>query len=310
MTRLEPLFTDTVHLKQVEKFLPKTSLTLLSKKIAAQAGDVRSLFEVLRSAIDSASKATTEVGLDGPVPVVTPNHITAALKSYAPACATTPSTSHDTHTISSSEVVAKVAGLGLQARLSLLVILLAFKRQEQGLFISPFPKTKATPGKSTLKRAYTLPRVFALDMTQLYTYYTKVLSKSDDVFSAVSRTEFFDIISMLETLGIVGRESNSPSSPSKTARRTLGRSTSFTCGTKASASSAVAFVAGVRTQEVLRGLGICEEDVGGGKDVDAQRDELRAIWNKELRDIRKNTEALTKSKAIVADGFADMTEDD
>jgi hypothetical protein len=84
MTRLEPLFNDTVHLKQAEKFLPKTSLTLLSKKIAAQAGDVRSLFEVLRGAIDSASKASTDIALDGPVPVVTPNHIISALKSYAP----------------------------------------------------------------------------------------------------------------------------------------------------------------------------------------------------------------------------------
>ena len=82
MTRLETLFNDTVHLKQAEKFLPKTSLMLLSEKIAAQVGDVLSLFEVLRSAIDSASKACPEVGLDGSVPIVTPNHIITALKSY------------------------------------------------------------------------------------------------------------------------------------------------------------------------------------------------------------------------------------
>jgi cell division control protein 6 len=310
MARLEPLFNDTVHLKQAEKLLPKTSLVLLSKKIAAQAGDVRSLFEVLRSAIDSASKASTEVSLDGPVPEVTPNHIITALKLYAPTSTATSLVPRNKNTVSSSEVVVKVAGLGLQARLSLLVILLAFKRQEQGLFISPFPKTKATPGKSTPKRANTLPRISALDVTQLHAYYMKVLSKSDDAFSAVSRTEFVDIIGMLETLGIVGRASNGPSTPSKTGRRTLGRSTSFTCGTKASASSAVAFVDGVRTQEILRGLGICEEGVVGGKDIDAQRDELRAIWNKELRGIRKDADTATKSKAIAADGFADMTEDD
>lgn len=310
MTRLEPLFNDTVHLTQAEKLLPKSSLTLLSKKIAAQAGDVRSLFEVLRNAIDSASKASTEVGLDAPVPVVTPNHIITALKSYAPASTVTPSASRSKNAGSSSEVVAKVTGLGLQARLSLLVMLLAFKRQEQGLPISPFSlKTKATPGKSTLKRANAVPRMFALDMTQLHAYYTKVLSKSNDIFLAVSRTEFTDIMNMLETLGIVGRESNGPSTPSKTGRRTLGRSTSFSCGTKAGASSAVAFVEGVRTEEILRGLGICE-DLVGGVELDAQRDELRAIWSKELRDIRKDADALTKSRTIIADGFADMTEDD
>lgn len=311
-TRLEPLFNDTVHLKQAEKFLPKTSLTLLSKKIAAQAGDVRSLFEVLRGAIDSASKASTDITLDGPVPVVTPNHIISALKLYAPASTTTSSASRNTNAASSSEVVTKVAGLGLQARLSLLAMLLAFKRQEQGLLISSIPvkTSKATPGKSTLKRSNTVPRMSALDMTQLHAYYMKLLSKSNDVFLAVSRTEFADIINMLETLGIVARESNGPSTPSKTGRRTLGRSTSFSCGAKASSLSAVAFVEGVRTDEILRGLGVSEQAVVEGRKVDTQQEELRAIWNKELRDTRKDVDALTKSKTVIADGFENMTEDD
>jgi cell division control protein 6 len=309
MKRLEPLFNDTVHLKQAEKFLPKTSLALLSKKTAAQAGDVRTLFEVLRSAIDSASKACAEVGLDGPVPVVAPHHIITALKSYAPAPSATSSASRNASTASSSEVVAKVVGLGLQARLLLLAMLLALKRQEQGLSISSFPsKPKPTPGKSTLKRANTVPRTCALDTTQLHGYYTKLLSKSNDVLSAVSRIEFFDIVNMLETFGIVGIESNSPSTPSKTGRRALGRSISFSCGVKTSAISAVAFAEGVRTDEILRGLGVCEQ-VAEGKELDARQDELRVIWNTELRDIRKDTDALTRSKSVIAGGFADMTED-
>ena len=312
MTRLEPLFNDTVHLKQAEKFLPKTSLTLLTKKIAAQAGDVRSLFEVLRGAIDSASKASTDIALDGPVPVVTPNHIISALKSYSPTSTATSSASRNTNAASSSEVVAKVAGLGLQARLSLLAMLLALRRQEQGLPISVLakPSVKSTPGKSALKRANTAPRMSTLDMTQLHAYYVKLLSKSNDVFSPVSRTEFADIISMLETLGIVGKESSGPSTPSKTGRRALGRSTSFSCGTKASTLSAVAFVEGVRTDELLRGLGIGEQVIVEGKDMDTQQEELRAIWNKELRVIQKDVGALTKSKTVIMDGFADMTEDD
>lgn len=313
MARLDPLFSDTVHLKQAEKFLPKTSLTLLSKKIAAQVGDVRSLFEVLRSAIDSASKASTDITLDGPVPIVTPNHIISALKSYAPASTATSSASRNTNAASSSEVVAKVAGLGLQARLVLLTMLLAFKRQERGLALSSIPRkssVKTAPGKSALKRSHTVPRMSTLDMTQLHVYYSKLLSKSKDVFSAVSRTEFVDIISMLDTLGIVGKEPNGPSTPSKTGRRTLGRSTSFSCGTKACTSSAIAFVEGVRTDEILRGLGVGEQVVVEGKEMDAQQEELRAIWNKELRDVRKDVDGLTKSKAAIADGFADMTEDD
>ena len=313
MTRLEPLFSDTVHLKQAETLLPKTSLTLLSKKIAAQAGDVRSLFEVLRGAIDSASKASTDMTLDGPVPTVTPNHIISALKSYAPASTTTSSASRNTNAASSSEVVAKVAGLGLQARLSLLAMVLAFKRQEEGLAISSIhtkTSVKANPRKSALKRTNTIPSMSTLDVTQLHVYYTKLLSKSNDVFSAVSRTEFVDIINMLETLGIIGKESSGPSTPSKTGRRALGRSISFSCGTKGSTSSAVAFVEGVRSDEILRGLGVGEHAVVEGEEMDTQQEELREIWNKELRDIRKELNALTRSKAVILDGFADMTEDD
>lgn len=313
MARLEPLFNDTLHLKQAEKLLPKTSLTLLSKKIAAQAGDVRSLFEVLRSAVDSASKASTEIGLDGPVPVVTPAHIITALKSYAPAStAALPGPRNaNVNAASSSEVVAKIAGLGLQSRLSLLAMSLAFRRQGQGLSISSYPsKPKATPGKTALKRADSVPRMSAFDVSQLHTYYVKLLSKSNDVFSAVSRTEFVDIMNMLETLGIVEKHSAGPSTPSKTGRRTLGRSTSFSAVAKANASSAVTFVEGVRTEEILRGLGVCQQALTEGEDVDAQQDELRAIWNKELWDIRKDADTLIKSKTIMADGFADMTEDD
>jgi len=160
-----------------------------------------------------------------------------------------------------------------------------------------------------LKRANTTPCMFALDITQLHAYYMKLLSKSNDVFSAVSRSEFVDIINMLETLGIVGRVPNGPSTPSKTSRRALGRSVSFTSGAKGGVPSAVAFSEGVRTDEILRGLGVREQAVEG-KEMDAQQDELRAIWSKELRDIRKDADVLIKSEAVIADGFADMTEDD
>jgi cell division control protein 6 len=190
-------------------------------------------------------------------------------------------------------------------------MVLAFKRQGQGLTISSISaKTaKATPGKSTLKRTNATPPMSALDMTQLHVYYTKLLSKSNDVFSAVSRTEFADIISMLETLGIIGKESNGPSTPSKTGRRTLGRSTSFSCGTKGSGSPAVAFVEGIRSDEILRGLGVGEQATVEGKEMDTQQEELREIWKKELWDIRKDVNAFTRSKTVILDGFADMTED-
>jgi len=63
---------------------------LLTKKVAALMGDVRSLFEVLRGAIDLAAAPSTtrnsgdENPFNAPKATVTLQHILAALKTYTP----------------------------------------------------------------------------------------------------------------------------------------------------------------------------------------------------------------------------------
>ncbi|KAJ3018225.1 hypothetical protein NUW54_g392 [Trametes sanguinea] len=92
-TRLAPLSQgeDSSCAERAKKFLPLPTLTLLSKKIAAQTGDVRAVFEVLRGAIDIAvTAATSPDPLSVPTPAVTPSHILSALKAYAPAGKTDP----------------------------------------------------------------------------------------------------------------------------------------------------------------------------------------------------------------------------
>ncbi|KAN0086207.1 P-loop containing nucleoside triphosphate hydrolase protein [Tylopilus felleus] len=83
---LSPL-SNAENSEQLNKFLPIGPLTLLSKKVASQTGDVRTLFEVLQGAIDLAVSSSTPVvenPLEAPVSPVTPNHILAALKAYLP----------------------------------------------------------------------------------------------------------------------------------------------------------------------------------------------------------------------------------
>ncbi|KAF8483092.1 hypothetical protein F5888DRAFT_1868261 [Russula emetica] len=76
LTSLESPTSEAVF----QQFLPVSTLTLLSRNIAAHTGDVRSLFEVLRGAIDLA--VTQPPSSDKDTPLVTPVHILAALKSH------------------------------------------------------------------------------------------------------------------------------------------------------------------------------------------------------------------------------------
>lgn len=294
-TRLSPIFDDVVVEKAVKRFLPTPALTLLTKKIASQTGDVRALFEVLRGAIDIAAAApqSNSNPLDCSI-TVSPPHILSALKAYAPS-----STSSRTST---SEVVTKVRNLGLHARLLLLCLSLACRRLDTKLPVG----NGATP-RSSLKRSTSVAHVKStIDSSQLHLYYTNLLVKGSDVFSPVSRSEFGDIVNMLETLGLV---SSSASAPPKTGRKAVGRSSSF-AGTKSAGSASLSFVEGVRMDEITRGLGVEQQDAETKPTVvDIKEEELRAIWDKEVREIRRLTALNARSKNTAAGGFEDMAED-
>ena len=122
---------------EVNKFLPLPTLMLLTKKVAALTGDVQSLFEVLRGAIDLAvAPSMTRNSMDenpfnAPKATVTPQHILAALKAYTPAAPKAPTTNsiaNTSPTTSNSETMTKIRNLGLQAQLVHLFILLSSKR--------------------------------------------------------------------------------------------------------------------------------------------------------------------------------------
>ena len=128
-SRLSPLHSTELA-TEVKKFLPLPALMLLTKKVAALTGDVRSLFKVLRGAIDLAVAPSTtrnsvyENPLNAPKTTVTPQHILAALKAYTPAApkaSTTNSIANTSPTTSSSETATKIRNLGLQAQLVLLI---------------------------------------------------------------------------------------------------------------------------------------------------------------------------------------------
>ncbi|KAA1472809.1 P-loop containing nucleoside triphosphate hydrolase protein [Dentipellis sp. KUC8613] len=308
--RLKPLSEQDPEATEehIRKFLPIPTLTLLSKKIATQTGDVRSLFEVLRGAIDLAIAENFVAGKQGEkAPSVTPSHILAALKAYAPVSkigALPVSAGASTKSASNSEIVTKVRNLGLQARIVLLAFLLACKRVEASLSLgSGSPSPSLTPPRSPVKRSNSSNNVFArepsnagpasVDTHHLHSFYTTILTRGGEgMFTPVSRSEFSDLAGILETVGLVSLSSPGgvQSSPTK---RKFGRTGSFAGGmNKGGQGQEVKFVQGIRADEVLRGLGIsADRQAVAEETVDVREEEINAIWEREMMKVRKEAAA-------------------
>ncbi|KAJ7495965.1 P-loop containing nucleoside triphosphate hydrolase protein [Mycena galericulata] len=336
-SRLAPLYTsesteDTEGAasasQEANKFLSPPALNLLTKKIAALTGDVRNLFEVLRGAIDlaiasSSTPSPTPAGAEeNPLnptvkSAVTPSRILAALKAYTPASAPAPYTVGvaPSPAATNSEIVTKVRSLGLHARLALLALLLAAKRLDVGL-----PLSSTSGSASPVKRSAS--SLFAstfgvVDPTQLHAFYIAILSRSaDGVFSPVSRSEFGDLLGMLEGVGLVlcaspVTISAATSTSLGKGKRAFGRSASFGFGANRGGGGAgdVQLAPAVRTEEVLRGLGVGVGEVAADDDVAAE--ELNAIWVKENGKVARDKTARDNKakKDKVTAGFDDAMED-
>ncbi|EPS93096.1 hypothetical protein FOMPIDRAFT_1056291 [Fomitopsis schrenkii] len=258
------------------------------RKAASQTGDVRATFEVLRGAIDLAlAEVTSDNPISAPSPVVTPANILAALKAQ-------PSTSG---TVLSgcglsrpaSEMVEKVRGLGLHQRLALLALVLARQRADAGLTLSnpvaagsPY-KTSRSPVKRTQSAAAASASHDNIDAAHLHALYSAILARGDSaVFTPVSRSDFADLLGLLETSG----------------RKGFTRSSSFTTGSGKGNTQEVSFVADVRLEEVLCGLGVA---VSGAEveepPVDAREEEVRAIWERERARIAREVKVSARATA-------------
>ena len=319
-SRLTTLSQDENLATDVKKFLPNPTLMLLTKKVAALTGDVRSLFEVLRGAIDLAiAQVKTPSEDDNPLNIppttVTPQHVLAALKAYTPASAApiasaaAPSTSQ-----SNSETVTKIRNLGLQARLVLLNILLASKRLEAGLSLSAATMSSPRkPSASPIKRTSSLPIAtsstpgIGIETGTLHTFYSAVLSRTEmGIFEPVSRSEFGDLLGVLEGVGIASLSSSlatasGSSSSSGKGRKAFGRSASFGAGLGKNGAGAVGevrLVEGMWGDEVLRGLGITGVPAAEGASVDSREEELRGIWERERVRLTKDIKATTAASNI------------
>lgn len=123
-----------------------------------------------------------------------------------------------------------------------------------------------------------------MDASQLHAYYRAILDRSENgVFNAVSRSEFGDLLGLLETVGLLqlSGAASIPSTPTKFGKRGLARTVSFGGPARLSGNTTtqeVKFVEGIRLDEVRRGLGI-QDNAPATEDV--MEEEVRVIYEKE-----------------------------
>jgi cell division control protein 6 len=144
-------------------------------------------------------------------------------------------------------------------------------------------------------------RTAGLDIAQLHTYYSSVLTRGDnDIFTPVSRSEFSDLVGMLETVGLVSWSSaGSAASPSKTGRRALGRAASFGVVKGAVAGQDIKLMETIHADEVLR----------GSSDGDVREEVVRAIWAQECGRIARESKMKSAAGASVDKPFEEAFED-
>ncbi|KAF8583900.1 P-loop containing nucleoside triphosphate hydrolase protein [Ramaria rubella] len=266
------------------KLFSPATLALLTMKIASQTGDIRTVFSVARRALDLAVTAAATS--------VTPAHILAALKASNASIGASQGKN-------GAETVTRVRNLGLHARFALAALLLATKRIASGLSLTG-SMSSVSSGKlkenvnqpSALGREDTTP---AIDMTALHGFYTAILSKgASAAFFGVGRTEFTDLIGLLEGSGLVELAQG------------RGFGSKMKGMTKSKGVQIVRIASGVRDEELIRGLVGCSAE---GASVDVREEEVKHLWEREVARIGR--EAKTKfAKDTVKKGEFEGAEED
>jgi cell division control protein 6 len=223
-------------------FLHPAAIQLSSKKVASQTGDLRKVFSLVRRAIDQVERETVEEAVAsvdlGPVkqPLREISNLLTTLPPSPPKCSPlkplspqfldtppalntlTPETApratvaHVARLASSifnNGTATRLAGLNLQQK-AVLCSLIAAERKKAD--IDPF----TTPTKSASK---------APAVKDLYAKYSSLCSRDEGILQPLRSTEFRDVVTSLETLGLVQestRRTTSFLTPTKTPSR-LGR---------------------------------------------------------------------------------------
>ncbi len=262
--RIERSLTSTTALSSLDgkngvAKVDTKAVELLCRKVEAQNGDLRMCLGVLGSAINlaeaewikkSTSLSATTGGrppIDGtsgpttPLVKVSLPHILKALTSHTQQLKAAAGTGNTGPTTSTSR---KIRSVPLQGKMVLVSILIYLSRVRIGLSGNPLAGSGLSTPNTTPTKANpgTISPDATLTTTSLFAAYTQILSHQTSPIKPALESDYRDLLSNLETLGLISLSQSSHSSS------TTGRSST--------AAKKVKIDLCVREDEVREGLGL------------------------------------------------------
>lgn len=232
-------------------------IELLCRKVEAQSGDLRMCLSVLTTAVGLAEADWTKkksTNPDTPLIKVALPHIIKAFSSHTQQLRAAAGSSSSSAT---SPTATKIRSVPLQGRMVLISLLVFIMRSRLGL--------TGCPAMGSVNEA--------LSPKALYTTYSHLLSHESSPFPPSQESDYLDLLSNLETLGLVSL-----------IRARGGTKVVELC---------------VREDEVKQGLGI-----GGDKEGRAE-EEVARVWAREEARIERVKAKASAAFARAQDGLID-----
>ncbi|OCF32524.1 hypothetical protein I316_05704 [Kwoniella heveanensis BCC8398] len=294
-TEMAPIVSARLASANVDAVkVDQTAVMLLTKKVEAQNGDLRMCLGVLSSAITLAeaewikktsAAAASEPGKIVPMTKVAVTHILKALTSYTQqlkAAAGSGSTS-------TSATGKKIRSVQLQGKMVLVAVLIFVARSRAGLNGCPAIGSgnitpPLTPGRST--------STLSTDLTSsaLYATYSHLLSHATSPFPPAAESDYRDLLSNLETLGLI-------SIVGATSSAGMTRTSSGRHKASGAANGGGRVELCVREDEVRDGLGLVD-----GQQKGIAEEEVKRVWEREEGKIRRVREKAAQVAEAIAAG--------
>lgn len=267
------------------------AVELLTRKVEAQNGDLRMCLASLSSAVHLAEMEwvkktfTSESDLDRsdtptpPLVKITLPHVIKAFNSHTQQLKAAAGT---TSTASGSPTSRKIRSVPLQGKMVLVSILIYLCRVRVGLPGCPSASNGPSPTTSPHKHG-------DLTTSTLYATYSHLLSHASSPFPPAAESDYRDLLSNLETLGLVHLHGQGGSSG-------MTRSSSSSSRGKNGAAGAPKVELCVPEEDVKYGLGVEEKGEKGG----VADEEVKKMWEREDARIGKSREKIARAVEALA----------
>ncbi|KAK6903634.1 hypothetical protein I203_107139 [Kwoniella mangroviensis CBS 8507] len=295
-----------------------TAITLLTKKVEAQNGDLRMCLGVLCSAITLAEnewlkKKSNQALADGgekkeiPMTKIAVTHILKALTSYTQQLK---SAAGSTSSSTGSATSKKIRSVQIQGKMVLVSLLVYLTRVKYGLNGCPSISTsngQITPPLTPSKSSSNLNG--ELTVQNLYTTYCHLLSHDHSPFPPSPESDYRDLLSNLETLGLVsivgGGSGLGSIGLSRSSSGGSGSSTRSKCSSSSGGGGKIELC--VKEEELKDGLGL--GSVSGSTKVQNKgiaEEEVNKIWEREEGRLKRMKEKERARLAGLADGTSEQ----